>query len=37
VLVSPARKLVVVRLGATPPGGDAALMGKLGDIVALFR
>ena len=37
VLVSPARKLVVVRLGQTQPGGDAALMGKLGDIVALFR
>ncbi len=37
VLVSPARKLVVVRLGATPRDGDAALMGKLGDIVALFR
>jgi hypothetical protein len=31
------RKLVVVRLGQTQPGGDAALMGKLGDIVALFR
>ncbi|NKJ42766.1 CubicO group peptidase (beta-lactamase class C family) [Novosphingobium sp. SG720] len=36
VLVAPARKLVVVRLGATPPGGDAALMGRLRDIVSLF-
>ena len=37
VLVSRARKLVVVRLGAIPREGQATLMGRLGAIVALYR
>ena len=37
VLVSPSRKLVVVRLGMTPEDSLDPLVGALGDLVALFR
>jgi CubicO group peptidase (beta-lactamase class C family) len=37
VLVSPSRRLVVVRLGMTPDEDDDKVAAHLGDIVALFR
>jgi CubicO group peptidase (beta-lactamase class C family) len=37
VLVSPSRRLVVVRLGMTPEDHLDAVTSRLGDIVALFR
>lgn len=37
VIVVPSRRLVVVRLGMSSSGGGAALRGRLGDIVSLYR